>query len=190
MVAFAGYIIDIVDQLAVEPAGDVFAGHGHLDVVPAVGLDVPGFGVHGPFHFNGVLGIVPAAQIPPTAQVVVVHAKQDLEPFRAIELARLERDRIVGPGVISDQGTDKTLFRGLSDHAVLHGPIAIAQQFPAFHAVTQIGFEQHGPVRGGDQKVLVFRCRVPGAQADLSAAVGRHGHGRLHFSGQIAVALI
>ena len=95
------------------------AGDGQLEVIPAVRFDVAGLGIQRAAGFDAVPRVAPAADVPPSAVFVAVDAEQNQEAFRAGNLPRLERERVIRPRLVAGKRADEFLLRRLPQGAVL-----------------------------------------------------------------------
>src|SRR5579871_4846591 len=92
--------LDIVDELAIQVALDSVWGISNLDVVPAPGLDriphrSPEHGFSAVYRlFQGILGVAPAANVPPNPVFAVFAADGDQESFSPAEFASLKSERV------------------------------------------------------------------------------------------------
>src|SRR6516165_4204484 len=114
-----------MDQLAIEPALHALAGDRDFDVIPMTGLDVARLAIESSIGFDGVFGISPTADIPPSAPLIVVDVEQDQEALCAGNLPRLQRDGVVCPGLVARNRPDERLFHGLAQRSLLNLPLAL-----------------------------------------------------------------
>src|ERR1700722_1148433 len=163
-------VIDVMDYLAVERTFYSFAADFDADVIPAPSFNPAWLPINCSAVLDAILGVVPAADIPPGAVFVIGDAKQNQESFLAAQFARFERERVIRPRLVPGDGADELLLGGLLQRAVFNVPMAVAKLLPAVRVMGKIGREQNLAVGRGDYNVLELRFRVP--RADTNHAGG------------------
>src|SRR5580704_7610381 len=113
-----------MNKLAVQPALDTRAVDSDADVVPAAGFDAARMAIHRAVQFEGVLSVIPAADVPPDPVFVIQVVEEDQEAFAASELARFEFERVIGPRFVPNLRANEFALRSLPKHAVLNLPVS------------------------------------------------------------------
>src|SRR5262249_54427660 len=117
--------------------------------------------------FDGVLRVVPAADVPPGPVRVVPHAEHHQEALRAARLAGLHGEGVVGPGRIAGDRADVFERRRLAVDAARRLPRP-PERTPARGAVLELRGQQFAAAVC-DAGVAELRLRAPGAEADRAA---------------------
>ena len=168
---------DVVDETVVDVAEHMFAFHLDFQSVGLTGHDVAGSGGQGGLHavdtlLDGMLRVVPSADVPPAVVLVVDVTEGDEETFGTAAFGGVEReDALVARTFVADVEVAQIACVGLTEYTVGHLPrAAIGVPFVA-HFREFVAIDR-GAVEGGQGDIVEVGCRGPGSHAEVVVTNG------------------
>src|SRR5258708_23774 len=132
--------------------------------------------------------VPPAADVPRSLGLFILHEKGDEEAFFATELAGFESVGVIAPAFLSGKRADIIFQGSLPQRSIQSRPIP-AMERPAFGAAGEVAGEERA-VAAGDFDIFELGLRAPGADADGARFRGNSGFGRVDLDRQNDVASV